>query len=57
MHSLHVTAHVMAGGERLMAQCAGGEAPVELHVVPQTLRPVESLATHDAGVVGRRPGP
>ena len=34
MHSFHMAAQIMACGEGFLTECAGGEASVELHVVP-----------------------
>ena len=45
VHSFHVVAQIMARGESFLAEWTGGEASVELHVVPQALWPVEALAT------------
>ena len=44
-----MAAQIMACGEGFLTECAGGEASVELHVVPQALRPVEALATLSTG--------
>ena len=49
MHSPHMVAQIVPRGEGLMAERAGGEAAVELHVVPEALRPFEAFATLDTG--------